>query len=110
MRREIKMKVKVDTTRFETLYDFFKSRRMKEYGFEVRCKNIENCCWGSQSDIDDLLFESLNLYKWSDVEAIDKRFSNITHTQWFTITLKFENVEEVRAAFKSRRLVLEDEV
>ena len=110
MRREIKMKGKVYSTMFETLYDFFKSRRLKEYGFEVRCKNIENCCWGSQSDIDDLLFESLNLYKWSDIETIDKRFSNITRTQWFTITLKFENVEEVRAAFKNRRLVLKDEV
>lgn len=104
------MKVKVDSTRFETLYDFFKSRRLKEYGFEVRSKDRNNCCWGSQSDIDDLLFESLNLYKWSDIETIDKRFSNITRTQWFTITLKFENVEEVRAAFKNRRLELKDEV
>jgi hypothetical protein len=110
MRREIKMKVKVDSTKFETLYDFFKSMKMKEFGFEVRCKNIDTCCWGSQSDIDDLLFESLNLYKWSDVETIDKRFSNITHTQWFTITLKFENVEELLAVFKSRRLVLKDEM
>jgi hypothetical protein len=50
------------------------------------------------------------LYKWSDVETIDKRFSNITHTQWFTITLKFENVEELLAVFKSRRLVLKDEM
>lgn len=104
------MKVKVDPTKFETLYDFFKSRKMKEYGFEVRCKDRTNCCFGIKSDIDDLLFESLNLYKLSDVETIDKDFSNITHTQWFTITLKFENIEELRAAFKSRRLVLKDEM
>lgn len=104
------MKVKVDSTKFETLYDFLKSRRMKNYGFEVRCKDRANCCFGIKSDIDDLLFESLNLYKWSDVETIDKEFSNITHAQWLTITLKFENIEEVRVAFKSRRLVLKDEM
>lgn len=104
------MKVKVDPTKFETLYDFLKSRRMKDYGFEVCSKDRDNCCFGIKRDIDDLLFESLNLYKWSDVETIDKKFSNITHTQWLTITLKFENIEEVSAAFKSRRLVLKDEV
>ena len=88
--------LEINSTKYETVYDFLKSVKTKEFGFDVLCKDNDCCCFGCESDIDGLLYKSLKRKMSKDVIKVKKFFSDIAKTEWYRITMNYENIDDAR--------------
>ncbi len=82
--------------KYEILYDYLKSIKTKDFGFDVNCLNGDNCCWGNKEDIDGLLCDFLKKCKCKDVVKVEKFFSKIAQVWWYRFTVYYMNIDDKR--------------
>ena len=69
------------------------------YGFAVYDKNIQNCCFGLNSDVNVLLADVLQRINCQDIEAMFRGYSEIYQGEWYDFVLKID-IEELRSRKK----------
>lgn len=86
----------VECNKYETLYDYLKTIKTEDFGFDVYCLNKDNCCWGNKEDIDGLLCDNLKKCKGKDVVKIEYFYSEIAQVQWYRFTINYMNINDKR--------------
>ena len=69
------------------------------YSFAVYDKNIQNCCFGLNSDVNVLLADILQRINCQDIEAMFRGYSEICKCEWYNFVLKID-IEELRSRKK----------